>query len=43
MTDHAEAAALLLDAIIAKLRAGTPPEELGREVALIGRVMERKT
>ena len=43
MTDHAEAAALLLEAIIAKLRAGKPPEELGREVTLIGRMMERRT
>jgi hypothetical protein len=43
VTDHAEAAALLLEAIIAKLRAGFPPEDLGREVALIGRMMERKT
>lgn len=43
MTDHAEAAALLLEAIIAKLRAGYAPEDLGREVALIGRMMERKT
>jgi hypothetical protein len=43
MTDHAEAAALLLEAVAAKLRAGFPPEDLGREVALIGRMMERKT
>lgn len=43
MTDHAEATALLLLAIIAKLKAGEPPEELGREVQLIGRMMERKT
>jgi hypothetical protein len=43
VTDHAEAAALLLEAVIAKLRAGFTPEDLGREVALIGRMMERKT
>jgi hypothetical protein len=43
VTDHAEAAALLLEAVAAKLRAGFSPEDLGREVALIGRMMERKT
>lgn len=43
MTDHAEAATLLLQAIIAKLRAGDAPEELGAQVILIGRMMERKT
>lgn len=43
MTDHAEATALLLIAIVEKLMAGEPPEDLGRQVQLIGRVMERKT
>lgn len=43
MTDHAEAAAILLQAIIDKLKAGETPEDLGREVTLIGRMMERKT
>ena len=43
MTDHAEAAALLLEAIIAKLRAGYSPQDLGQQVTLVGRLMERKT
>lgn len=43
MTDHAEAAAQLLEAIIARLRAGDPPEDLGQYVTLIGRMMARRT
>lgn len=43
MTDHSEAAARLLEIIVAKLRAGYSPQDLGEQVTLIGRLMERKT
>lgn len=43
MTDHAEAAALALEKMAALLRAGRPPEDLGADVVLIGRMMARKT
>jgi hypothetical protein len=43
MTDHAEAAALLLEKVVAQLRAGRPPEDLGTVVILIGRMMARRT
>lgn len=43
MTDHAEAAARLLELIILKLRAGYSPQDLGEQVTMIGRLMERKT
>jgi hypothetical protein len=43
MTDHAEAAAIMLEKMAALLRAGRPPEDLGEMVVLIGRMMARKT
>lgn len=43
MTDHAEAAAEMLERIAKLLREGRAPEDLGRQVVLIGRMMERKT
>lgn len=43
VTDHAAAAVELLARIIALLNAGTSPEDLGRQVTLIGRMMERRT
>lgn len=43
MTDHAEAAVEALERIIALLQAGTPPEDLGHQVVIIGRLMERAT
>ena len=42
MTDHAAAAAEYLQAIIRRLEAGTPPEDVGGEVILIGRMMARR-
>jgi hypothetical protein len=42
-TDHAEAAAVMLEKVAAQLRAGRPPEDLGETVVLIGRMMARKT
>jgi hypothetical protein len=38
MTDHAEAAAEALEKVIAMLRAGQSPEDLGPMVILIGRM-----
>lgn len=43
MTDYSEAAARLLELIVAKLRAGYYPQDLGEQVTLIGRLLERKT
>ena len=43
MTDHAEAAALMLEKVADLLRAGRPPEDLGQYVVWIGRMMTRKT
>lgn len=43
MTDYSEAAARLLELIVAKLRAGYSPQDLGEQVTLIGRLLERKT
>lgn len=43
MTDHAEAAAQMLEKMAALLRAGEPPEDLGQYVVWIGRMMARKT
>jgi len=43
MTDHAEATAEALERVIALLRANVPPEDLGRQVQIIGRMMERRT
>jgi len=43
MTDHAAATAEALEKIIALLRAGKSPEDLGTTVILIGRMMARRT
>jgi hypothetical protein len=43
MTDHAAAAAEALEKVIAMLRAGHAPEDLGEAVILIGRLMARRT
>jgi hypothetical protein len=43
MTDHAAAAAEALEKMVAMLRAGRPPEDLGPMVILIGRMMARRT
>lgn len=43
MTDHAEAAAELLEGFARLLREGTSPEDIGPTVALVGRVMARRT
>jgi len=42
MTDHAEAAAEYLQTIIRRLEQGIPPEDLGENVILIGRLMARR-
>lgn len=43
MTDHAAATVEALEKIIALLRAGHSPEDLGEAVILIGRMMARRT
>jgi hypothetical protein len=43
MTDHAAAAAEALEKVIAMLKAGQSPEDLGPMVVLIGRMMARRT
>lgn len=43
MTDHSAAAAEAMEKIIAMLRAGVSPEDLGEAVILIGRLMARRT
>lgn len=42
-TDHAEATAELLQRVVDLLKAGTSPEDMGRQVELIGRMMARRT
>lgn len=43
ITDHAQANAGLLERIVNALLAGIAPEDLGREVELIGIMMQRRT
>lgn len=43
ITDHAQANAELLERIVNALFAGIAPEDLGREVELIGIMMQRRT
>jgi hypothetical protein len=43
MTDHAAAAVEAMEKIIAMLRAGVSPEDLGEAVVLLGRLMARRT
>jgi hypothetical protein len=43
MTDHAAATAEALEMVIAMLKAGQSPEDLGPMVILIGRMMARRT
>lgn len=42
-SDHVEAAISMLGHYIKQLRAGVPPEDIGALVALLGRLMERKS
>jgi hypothetical protein len=43
MTDHAAATTEALEKILALLRAGHAPEDLGGAVILLGRLMARRT
>lgn len=43
LSEHVQATIDLLEIQIAKLRTGTPREEVGREIELIGRVLARRT
>jgi hypothetical protein len=43
MTDHVAATVEALEKIIAMLRAGVSPEDLGEAVVLLGRLMARRT
>jgi len=43
MTDHAAATVEALEKILALLRAGHAPEDLGEAVILLGRLMARRT
>ncbi len=43
ITDHAEATAKMLESVVNRLLTGACPEDLGREVELIGRMMARRT
>jgi len=43
MTDHAAATVEALEKVIALLKAGQSPEDLGEAVILLGRMMARRT
>lgn len=43
ITDHAEATAEMFERVVNALLTGACPEDLGREVELIGRMMARRT
>jgi len=43
ITDHAEASAVMLEGYAARIRGGTSPEDLGKDVELLGRIMARRT
>jgi hypothetical protein len=43
MTDHAAATVEALEKVLALLRAGYSPEDLGDAVILLGRLMARRT
>lgn len=43
LTDHAEASAVMLENYAARIRGGTSPEDLGKDVELLGRIMARRT
>ena len=43
VTDHAEAAAEMLEAFAKLLRTGTSLETLGPQVILVGRLLARRT
>lgn len=43
LPDHAAATVAALQRVIDKLNAGTSPEDLGRDVELLGRIMARRT
>ena len=42
-SDHVDALIAFLELIIAKLKRGTPPEDLAEELLLIWRIVRRKT
>lgn len=41
-SDHVEATISLLEHYIKQLRAGVPPEDIGAQIALLGRIMARR-
>jgi hypothetical protein len=41
-SDHVEATIEALQRVVDRLRGGTSPEDCGRDVVLIGRMMERR-
>lgn len=43
ITDHAQAAVEYLQWIISQLKGGVPPEDIGPQVVLVGRLMARRT
>ena len=43
VTDHADAAATMLETVVKQLRTGVSPEDLGPTVVLVGRMMARRT
>lgn len=43
LTDHGAATAELLERVVNRLLNGAPPEDLGREVELLGIMMQRRT
>lgn len=43
ITDHAQATVELLEDVVRHLRYGDPPENWGRLVGQIGRMMQRKS
>lgn len=42
-SDHVEAAISMLGHYIKQLRAGAPPEDIGAQIALLGRILARRT
>ena len=43
VTDHADAAAALLEYYAGRLRCGVSPEDIGPQVVLLGRILTRNT
>lgn len=42
-SDHIEAAIAMLESFIKRMREGEPPEDVGPDIALVGRIMARRT